>query len=164
MQIFKTFRIDQHWPDKNRSGVKYIDHIKLNPKIRGDPNHLSKKFFESIWIEHNLTTKNTMEKQAGNGLSRRHIESSKIANGLQSVSKYSLLQYPENSKVGPIWHTRGDTLRISIHFVSNHQKNEGDEKKMKKNLTMWKKLEGGTLWDFATSILTENFKKIEGAF
>ena len=32
-------------------------------------------------------------KQAGNDTSRRHIEGSKIAKGLESV-KYSLLQYP----------------------------------------------------------------------
>ena len=36
--------------------------------------------------------------QNGNGPSRRHIEGSKIAKGLQSV-KYSLLQYPHGEKM-----------------------------------------------------------------
>ena len=27
---------------------------------------------------------------------------------------------------------------------------------------MWKKLEGANLWDFSTSILSQNSKKIEG--
>ena len=35
-------------------------------------------------------------------------------------------------------------------------------KNVKKSLTMPKKLKGGTLWDFSTSILSENSKKIEG--
>ena len=37
-------------------------------------------------------------KQAGNGPSRRHIQGSKIAKGLQSV-KYSLLQYTHEEKI-----------------------------------------------------------------
>ena len=39
-----------------------------------------------------------MNKQTGNGPSRRHILGSKIAKGLQSV-KYSLLQYPHEEKI-----------------------------------------------------------------
>ena len=31
-----------------------------------------------------------------------------------------------------------------------------------KNLTMPKKLKGGTLWDFSTSILSQNIKKMQG--
>ena len=31
-----------------------------------------------------------------------------------------------------------------------------------KNLTVPKKLEGGTLWDFPTSILSQNIKKMQG--
>ena len=37
-------------------------------------------------------------KQAGTGPSRRHIQGSKIAKGLQCV-KYSLLQYPREEKI-----------------------------------------------------------------
>ena len=33
---------------------------------------------------------------------------------------------------------------------------------LKKSLTMPKKLKGGTLWDFSTSVLSENSKKNEG--
>ena len=36
------------------------------------------------------------------------------------------------------------------------------KKFLKKSLTMPKKLKGGTLWDFSTSVLSENSKKIEG--
>ena len=42
-----------------------------------------------------------LNKQAGNGPSRRHIQGSKIAKGLQSV-KYSLLQYPRDEKLKKI--------------------------------------------------------------
>ena len=35
--------------------------------------------------------------QAGNGQSRRHIQNSEIAKGLQCV-KYSVLQYPHEEK------------------------------------------------------------------
>ena len=35
-------------------------------------------------------------------------------------------------------------------------------KKIEKSLTMPKKLKGGTLWDFSTSILSENIKKLKG--
>ena len=40
-----------------------------------------------------------LQKQAGNGPSRRHIQGSKIAKGLQSV-KFSLLHYPHEEKIG----------------------------------------------------------------
>ena len=40
---------------------------------------------------------NRIEKEAGNGPSRRHIQGSKIAKGLQSI-KYSLLKYPQEEK------------------------------------------------------------------
>ena len=36
------------------------------------------------------------------------------------------------------------------------------EKKLKKSLTMPKKLKGRTLWDFSTSILLQNSKKLKG--
>ena len=83
------------------------------------------------------------------------------------VSKYSLLRYRKNPKVEPNWRTRGDTLKFFIHSVANHQKNEGGALLVKKNflkesLTMPKKLKGGTLWDFSTSVLSENSKKLKG--
>ena len=82
------------------------------------------------------------------------------------MSKYSFLRYRKNPKVEPNWRTRGDNLRFFIHSVAI-KKNEGGAllvKKffMKKSLTMPKKLKGGTLWDFSTSVLSENSKKIEG--
>ena len=83
------------------------------------------------------------------------------------VSKYSVLRYRKNPKGEPNWRTRGDTLRFFIHSGANHQKNEGgallvEKKFLKKSHTMPKKLKGGTLWDFSTSVLSENSKKIEG--
>ena len=36
------------------------------------------------------------------------------------------------------------------------------QEKIEKSLTMPKKLKGGTLWDFSTSILSENIKKLKG--
>ena len=70
---------------------------------------------------------------AGKRPSRRHIRSSKLAKGLQSV-KVFLLQYRKNRKVGSIWRARGDALRFFIPSVASHQK----------SLTMPEKREGGT--------------------
>ena len=82
------------------------------------------------------------------------------------MSKYSLLHYPENPKVQPNWSTREDTLRFFIHSVANYQKSEGrpfgENKMFEKILLMSKKLKEGTLWDFSTSVLSENSNKIEG--
>ena len=36
------------------------------------------------------------------------------------------------------------------------------KKVFEKSLTMPKKLKGGTLWDFSTSVLSENSKKLKG--
>ena len=61
---------------------------------------------------------------------------------------------------------RGDPLRFfNIHSVAKHEKIE--EKNFffifgKKNLTMPKKTERGTLWGFSTSILSQNIKKMQG--
>ena len=38
----------------------------------------------------------------------------------------------------------------------------GENFSLKKSLTMPKKLKGGTLWDFSTSVLSENSKKRKG--
>ena len=42
------------------------------------------------------------------------------------------------------------------------QWNKIGEKISRKSLTMPKKLKGGTLWDFSTSILSQNIKKLKG--
>ena len=61
---------------------------------------------------------------------------------------------------------RGGPLRFfNIHSVAKHEKTEKNKNFYfwKKNLTVpKKKLEGGTLWDFPTSILSQNSKKVEG--
>ena len=58
-----------------------------------------------------------------------------------------------------------DSLRFfNIHSVAKHEKIEEN-----KNFHFWekisqcrKKTEGGTLWDFSTSILSQNIKKMQG--
>ena len=53
---------------------------------------------------------------------------------------------------------RGDPLGFfNIHSVAKHQKIEGGKKSQCR-----KKLQGGTLWNFPTSILTQNIKKMKG--
>ena len=48
-------------------------------------------------------------------------------------------------------------------FVAKHQKIEGEKILFSgKKLTVPKKTERGTLWDFPTSILSQNSKKIQG--
>ena len=61
-------------------------------------------------------------KQGGNGISRRHINGSKIARGLQKSSIF--LQYPKNPKVGPNWRARWDALRFSKFLPQNIKKIE----------------------------------------
>ena len=52
---------------------------------------------------------------------------------------------------------------FNIHSVAKHEKIEEIFFLFSgKNLTMPKKLEGGTLWDFPTSILSQNIKKMQG--
>ena len=53
---------------------------------------------------------------------------------------------------------------FNIHSVAKHEKIEGN-----KNFYFWekisqcrKKLKGGTLWNFPTSILSQNIKKMQG--
>ena len=59
---------------------------------------------------------------------------------------------------------RGDPLGFfNIHSVAKHQKIEGVKSFIfGKKPQCRKKLKGETLWDFPTSILTQNSKKIEG--
>ena len=71
------------------------------------------------------------DKQVGNGISRRHIQGSKIAKGLQNVK---LLVNLEPSM----------------------------KKKLKKSLTMPKKLKGKTHRDFSKYILLQSSKKMKG--
>ena len=59
---------------------------------------------------------------------------------------------------------REDPLGVfNIHFVAKHQKIEGGKFLVsEKNFTVPKKLKGGTLWDFPTSILSQNSKNLKG--
>ena len=59
---------------------------------RGPPRHSSTYFTFFVFLV------GAFNKQAGNGPSRRHIQGSKIAKGLQSI-KYSLLKYPHEEKI-----------------------------------------------------------------
>ena len=52
---------------------------------------------------------------------------------------------------------------FNIHFVPKHQKIEGGKFLFLEKISQYrKKLKGGTLWDFPTSILSQNSKKNEG--
>ena len=60
---------------------------------------------------------------------------------------------------------RGDPLRFfNIHSVAKHEKIEENKNFYFRNKISQcrKKLKGGTLWNFPTSILSQNSKKIEG--
>ena len=60
---------------------------------------------------------------------------------------------------------RGDPLRFfNIHSVAKHEKIEENFFFIfgKKSHNAEKKLKGGTLWDFPTSILSQNIKKMQG--
>ena len=77
------------------------------------------------------TYSKTNFKQTGIGPSRRHIKGSKLPKGLQNVKV--LVNW------GPFYG----------NFFS------------KKSLTMPKKTERGTIWDFSKSILSKNIKKLK---
>ena len=58
---------------------------------------------------------------------------------------------------------RGDPLRFfNIHSVAKHEKIEIFFYFREKISQCRKKLKGGTLWDFPTSILSQNIKKMQG--
>ena len=59
---------------------------------------------------------------------------------------------------------RGDPLRFfNIHSVAKHEKIEENKNfHFREKISQCrKKLKGGTLWDFSTSILSQNIKKIQ---
>ena len=127
-----------------------------------------------------------IEKQAGTGPSRRHIQGSKIAKRLPSV-KYSFTVLKNRNFLKKNFskksHTQknGPTGALKTH---NAEKLKGwtlwgfstfilpqNMKKLKKTKIFIfgkkshnaeKKLKGGTLWDFLTSILSQNIKKMQG--
>ena len=82
--------------------------------------------------------------QAGIGPSRRHIQGSKMAKGLPSVDlQYSKIEKPKNGPSGAPGTASASPWRA-------------EEKKIleKKISQCRKKLKGGTLWNFSTSILS----------
>ena len=130
-------------------------------------------------------------KQAGTGPSRRHIQGSKIAKRLPSV-KYSFTVLEHRNflekkifekityskkwtewRAGARWRAkvsqcrkteRGDPLRFfNIHSVAKHEKIENKNFHFREKISQCrKKLKGGTFWDFSTSILSQNIKKMQG--
>ena len=128
---------------------------------------------------------NCLKKQAGTGPSRRHIQGSKKAKRLPSV-KYSFTVLENQnflkkkffekitySKKWTDWRAkvsqcrkteRGDPLRFfNIHSVAKHKKIENKNFHFREKISQCrKKLKGGTLWDFSTSILSQNIKKMQG--
>ena len=115
-----------------------------------------------------------MNKQAGTGPSRRHIQGSKIAKGLLRVN----LQYSKIEKAkknvpsgapGPAnaspWRAKRGHFRNCQHFCRVEggtlwRKNKFSKKKSHNA----EKLERGTLWGFSTSILSQNIKKLRKIF
>ena len=83
----------------------------------------------------------------------------KGAPGLASAS-------PWRAKVSQCRKTeRGDPLRFfNIHSVAKHEKIEENKNfHFREKISQCrKKLKGGTLWDFSTSILSQNIKKNAG--
>ena len=118
--------------------------------LRGTRRNHTSKIRLSLLLEREYNWKN---KQAGTGPSRRHIQGSKIAKRLPSV-KYSLLQYSKIETFSKKLHTkkmdrvarRGPLGRAPGALKSHNAK----------------KLKGRTLWDFSTSILSQNIKKNAG--
>ena len=89
--------------------------------------------------------------------------------------KYYRLQYPKTQKLkrigapgalaGPRRAKRGILLYCSTSIVAKHQKIEGWKnlvKKIRKVSQCRKQLKERTLWDFSTSILSQNIKKLKG--
>ena len=92
------------------------------------------------------------------------------------MSTYFLLQYPQNRNVGPNWRAGGplagpwhakreNPFLSSTSLVAKHKKLKGDPLVgifFKKKSHNAKKLKGVTLWDFSTSILSQNINKLKG--
>ena len=81
--------------------------------------------------------------------------------------KYSLLQHPKNPKVRPNWRARGTLWNVSSILSQIIKRIEGGpfgEIFFSEILTMPKKQNERTLWDFATSILSQSSKKLKRGF
>ena len=89
---------------------------------------------------------------------------SKIAIGHQSLknSKYQTHEKPKRRN----WRAkRGMLSHFLISIVAKHQKIERKKNLMKKFPKVShcrKKLRGGSLWNFSTSLLSQNIKKLKG--
>ena len=112
-----------------------------------------------------------LNRQAGTGLSRRYIQGSKIAKGLPSVNlQYSKIEKPKNGPSGAPgpasaspWRAKRGTLPKLLTFLSQLKGGPfGEKTNFRKKSHNAEKLKGGTLWDFLTSILSQNSKKNEG--
>ena len=98
-----------------------------------------------------------MEKQAGTGPSRRHIQGSKIAKRLPSVnSQYSKIEKPKKvdrvERRAPLTRTPGalkggDTSKIVNIFVAVEGGPFGEKTNFRK-ASQCQKTKRGTLWDF----------------
>ena len=123
-------------------------------------------------------------RQAGNGISRHHIQGSKIAKGLQNV-KYSftvpekpkswtelthrrglfevLENFRKKSLTMPEKAERGTLLGFSVFCRKTSKKMKGDPlraiKNFRKRSQLREKLKGGTLWFFIISIPSQDIKK-----
>ena len=115
-----------------------------------------------VMVKHGLSR----VQQAGTGPSRCHIQGSKLAKGLPSCQKSKNQKNGPSGGPGPAsaspWRARRGTLPKLSTFLSQLKGDPLEKKQIfEKNLTMpknWK----GTLWDFSTSILSQNSKKMKG--
>ena len=126
----------------------------------------STNFFQTFWKHAEIHSLNKSE-QAGTGPSRRHIQGSKIAK--TSKSQFTVLENRKSRKNGPSgapgpasaspWRAKRGTLPKLSTFLSQLKGGPfGEKTDFRKKISVPKKLKG-TLWDFPTSILTQNSKK-----
>ena len=118
------------WQINFQTDFKLADNLEMN--ISSSSKSKNTLFDDESGKSINLFFFHICMKQAGNGPSRRHIQGSKIAKGLQNFQVLVNWDYFYEKK---IW---------------------------KKSHNAEKKLKGRSLWDFSTSILLQNSKKNEG--
>ena len=144
-----------HCTDKIISYHSFTGYFRYNLRHYGDYEYPQETGFPQVL------------QKAGTGPSRLHIQGSKIAKGLPSVNlQYSKIEKPK--KYGPSgapgpaspspWLLKwGDTSEIVNIFVAVDGRTLWRKKFSKSHNA--EKLKGGTLWDFSTSILSQNSKK-----
>ena len=79
-----------------------------------------------------------------------------------SKCQFTVLENRKSKKYEPSGALKGGHFRNCQHFCRSWRGDPLEEKQIFEKVSQCQKTEGGTLWDFSTSILSQNLKKMQG--